>query len=93
MAVVHKSTIKRARQNLRRRARNQRAISRIKTESKKVAKAVEEKDREAAHAALAAVVPIIAKAASKGILHKRTASRKVSRLTKMVNSLSEEPPT
>lgn len=90
MAVVHKSTIKRARQNLRRRVRNQRVISRVRTESKKVVKAVEEGDLEAAQASLRVTVPIIAKAASKGVLHKRTAARKVSRLTRMVNSLSEE---
>jgi small subunit ribosomal protein S20 len=93
MAVVHKSTIKRARQNLRRRARNQRTISRIRTETKKVVTAVEAKDREAAQAALEVTVPFISKAASKGILHKRTAARKVSRLTKKVNSIPEESPT
>lgn len=93
MAVVHKSTIKRARQNLRRRARNQRTISRMRTETKKVVTAVEAKDREAAQAALDVTVPVISKAASKGILHKRTAARKVSRLTKKVNSIPEESPT
>lgn len=90
MAVVHKSTIKRARQNLKRRARNQRIISRIRTESKKVVKAEE---LEEARSALEVAVPVISKAAGKGILHKRTAARKVSRLTKRVNSLSKESPT
>ncbi|MDV2495653.1 MAG: 30S ribosomal protein S20 [bacterium] len=93
MAVVHKSTIKRARQNLIRRQRNQRAISRIRTESKKVVKAVEAGDLEAARATLQVTIPFIAKAASKGILHRRTASRKVSRLTKMVNLLEAKPST
>lgn len=93
MAVVHKSTIKRARQNLKRRARNQRVISRIRTESKKVVKAVEAGEAEEAREALKVVVPVIAKAASKGVLHKRTASRKVSRLTKMVNGLQQEAST
>ncbi|MDV2503240.1 MAG: 30S ribosomal protein S20 [bacterium] len=93
MAVVHKSTIKRARQNLTRRQRNQRAISRIRTESKKVVKAVEAGDLEAARATLQVTIPFIAKAASKGILHRRTASRKVSRLTKMVNLLEAKPST
>ncbi|MEE9305527.1 MAG: 30S ribosomal protein S20 [bacterium] len=93
MAVVHKSTIKRARQNLIRRQRNQRAISRIRTESKKVVKAVEVGDLEAARVALQVTIPFIAKAASKGILHRRTASRKVSRLTKMVNLLEAKPST
>lgn len=93
MAVVHKSTIKRARQNLRRRARNQRIVSRIRTESKKVVKAVEAGEAEEAREALKVVVPVIAKAAGKGVMHKRTASRKVSRLTKMVNNLQQEPST
>lgn len=91
MAVVHKSTIKRARQNLRRRARNQSTVSRVRTEVKKVVKAVEEEDKDAAKAALNVVIPIISKAANKGILHKRTAARKVSRLTKKVKGLSEKP--
>jgi small subunit ribosomal protein S20 len=91
MAVVHKSTIKRARQNLTRRARNQSVISRVRTESKKVLKAVEAGNIEEARSALMVALPVIAKAASKGVLHKRTATRKVSRLTRMVNSLEEAP--
>lgn len=93
MAVVHKSTIQRARQNLKRRARNQRAISRMKTESKKVLEAVKAGDPEGARAALNVAVPVIAKAAGKGILNRRTASRKVSRLTKRVNELETKSAT
>lgn len=87
MAVVHKSVLKRARQNLRRRARNQAVRSRIKTESKKVIKAVETGDLEAARSALRVAVPVIARAGRKGIIHHRTASRKISRLTQKVNAL------
>lgn len=93
MAVVHKSTIQRARQNLKRRARNQRVISRMKTESKKVMEAIEAGDPEGARAALNVAVPVIAKAAGKGMLHRRTASRKVSRLTKRVNELETKSAT
>lgn len=93
MAVVHKSTIQRARQNLKRRARNQRAISRMKTESKKVMEAIGAGDPERARAALSVAVPVIAKAAGKGILNRRTASRKVSRLTKRVNELETKSAT
>lgn len=93
MAVVHKSTIQRARQNLKRRARNQRAISRMKTESKKVMEAIGAGDPERARAALNVAVPVIAKAAGKGILNRRTASRKVSRLTKRVNELETKSAT
>ena len=54
---------------------------------KTVLEAVEKKDSEAAMSALAKTVPAIAKAAAKGAFHKKTASRKTSRLTKHVNSL------
>ena len=54
---------------------------------KTVLEAVETKDPEAAKAALAKAVPAIAKAAAKGAFHKKTASRKISRLTKRVNGL------
>jgi small subunit ribosomal protein S20 len=49
--------------------------------------AVEEKDNSASATALAATIPAISKAASKGVFHKKTASRKISRLTKKVNAL------
>ena len=93
MAVVHNSTIKRARQNLKRRARNQRVISRMKTESKKVLEAIEAGDPEGARAALDVAVPVIAKAAGKGMLHRKTASRKVSRLTTRINELETKSAT
>jgi small subunit ribosomal protein S20 len=54
---------------------------------KSVLEAVETKDPEAAKAALVRTVPAIAKAAAKGAFHKKTASRKISRLTKRVNTL------
>jgi small subunit ribosomal protein S20 len=54
---------------------------------KTVVEAVETKDPAAAKAALAKTVPAIAKAAAKGAFHKKTASRKISRLTKRVNTL------
>jgi len=84
----HLSTIKRARQNEKRRARNAAVKSSIKTSLKKVTVAIDAKDREAAEAALKKVSPMIDKAASKGTIHKKTASRKISRLTKKVNSIA-----
>jgi small subunit ribosomal protein S20 len=59
----------------------------VKTRIKSVLNAVEEKDSTASATALAATIPAINKAASKGVFHKKTASRKISRLTKKVNSL------
>ena len=54
---------------------------------KKVDAAVAANDKEAAQAALPVAIAEISKAASKGIFHKNTAARKVSRITKAVNSL------
>ncbi len=85
--IVHKSAVKRSRQALKHRERNISVKSSIRTGVKTVLEAVEGKDPEAAKAALAKAVPAIAKAAAKGAFHKKTASRKISRLTKQVNTL------
>jgi small subunit ribosomal protein S20 len=85
--IVHKSVVKRSRQALKHRERNVSVKSSIRTSVKTVLEAVESKDSEAAKAALAKAVPAIGKAAAKGAFHKKTASRKTSRLTKRVNSL------
>ena len=57
---------------------------------KRLRKAVEEKDREGAAEALTKAVSALDKAASKGVIHKNTASRKISRLTKSVNSITTD---
>jgi small subunit ribosomal protein S20 len=85
--LIHKSAIKRSRQALKHRERNISVKSSIRTSVKTVLEAVEGKDPEAAKAALAKAVPAISKAAAKGAFHKKTASRKISRLTKQVNTL------
>ena len=68
-------------------ARNKAIRSKVKTSIKKVYAAIDQKDKEAAGAALQAAVSTISKAASKGVYHKNTSSRKISRLTKAVNAL------
>ena len=55
--------------------------------NKKVEAAVANKDKEAANSALLAAISTIDKAASKGVYHKNNSARKVSRLTKAVNSI------
>jgi small subunit ribosomal protein S20 len=85
--ATHKSAEKRSRQNEKRRIRNTSVKSSIKTHVKSVLSAAETKDKKVSETALAAVIPAIAKAASKGVFHKKTASRKISRLTKKVNAL------
>lgn len=68
-------------------ARNKAQKSAVKTYVKRVEAAVEAKDVEAAKAALLVATAAIDKAAKKGIYHKNTASRKVSRLAKAVNGI------
>lgn len=84
----HKSAIKRHRQSLKRRDRNRAVKTRIKNVVKAVRLAVESQDQDVAKAALLAATVVLDKAASKKVIHWRTASRKVSRLNQAVNKLS-----
>lgn len=68
-------------------ARNKSIKSKVKTAIKKVDVAVLDKDAEAANTALRAAIIEISKAGTKGVYHKRTVSRKISRLTKTVNAI------
>ncbi len=79
--------MKRARQNKKRRVRNQARKTRVKNVVRDVRQAVAQKNLEGAEAALQKAVPVIAQVAGKGSLHWRTAARKISRLTKQVNTL------
>lgn len=83
----HKSAEKRSRQNEVRRVRNASVKTGVKTAVKSVLTAVAKKDKEAAQAVLKAESSTIAKAAAKGVFHKKTVARKISRLTKKVNAL------
>jgi len=83
----HKSAIKRIKQNAKRSARNRHVTSTLKTYIKRVREAVDAKDKEAAAAALKAAIPVIDASASKGVIHRSNASRNVSRLTLLVNTL------
>lgn len=69
-------------------ARNKAIKSKVKTCIKKVDAAVAAKDKETADAELLVAISEITKAANKGIYHKNNAARKVSRLTKAVNSIA-----
>ena len=83
----HKSALKRARQNNKRHLHNESVISEMKTVIKKVKTAVTNKDKTLATATLLNATKIIDKTVSKGTLHWRNGARKVSNLTKLVNSL------
>lgn len=69
-------------------ARNKAIRSKVKTSIKKVEAAIAAKDKEAATAALKAATVEIDKAASKGVYHKKNASRKISRLAQAVNKIA-----
>jgi len=83
----HKSAMKRDRQSKVRRLRNRIYKSKMKTLVRKVEDALVAGSEEDARAALAIAVPVIQKTASKGTIHKKNASRKVSRLTRRVNRM------
>jgi len=83
----HKSAIKRNKQNAIRHARNTHIRTSMRTYVKNFRNAVAEGDKESAEAALKVVVPYIDKASTKGVIHKSTASRKISRLNKLMNTL------
>lgn len=85
----HASALKRDRQNKKRRMRNQIIKSMVKTSTKKLLTAIEEKKIEDAQTLLKNAIKMISKASSKGVFHKRKASRKISRLTKKVNALTK----
>lgn len=69
-------------------ARNKAIRSKVKTAIKKVETAITAGDKAAAQAALLAAISEIDKATIKGVYHKNTSSRKVSRLTKTVNTMA-----
>ena len=82
-----KSAKKAARQTVRRTEVNKTRRSRLKSSVRKVEEAIAWGNKEAAVAALKAAEPVIARTAQKGIVHRRTASRKVSRLAKRVGAM------
>ena len=78
---------KRIRRNESRALINGNRLSRIRTFVKKVESALEGGDKAAAAEALAAAQPELARGVARGVVHKNTASRKLSRLTKRVAAL------
>ena len=66
---------------------NKNRVSRIRTQVRKVEEAIASGDRATAEAALKAAQPELMRGAQKGVLHKNTVARKMSRLTKRVASL------
>ncbi len=84
----HKSALKRVRQNIKKNMRNSSLRSRLKTFIKSFRASVAKKDQELALTNLNRVVKAYDKAATKGVLHKKNASRSISRLTKHYNTIA-----
>ena len=83
----HKSAEKRNRQNKIRNARNTHIRSTMRSYVKKLRTAIADGDMETAKTVLEKAIPYIDKAATKGVIHKATASRKIGRLTKLVSNV------
>ena len=79
---------KRIRRNDRREAINRARVSRIRTFVKQVEAAIEAGDKATALAAISKVQPELMRGVAKGVVHKNTASRKFSRLTKRIAALA-----
>jgi len=86
--ATHKSAIKRQKQAEKKHEINKSVKSMLKTLAKKVEQAVEAKNTDVAKEAMAKAMKAYDKAASQGILHKSTASRKISRLSTKVSKIS-----
>ena len=89
----HKSAVKRARQSLKIAERNTFYKSAVKTAVKKVVAAANIGKKEEALDSLSKAKSLIDKVVSKGIIHRNTGSRKISRLYKLVNSVGVKTAT
>ncbi|MFH1467888.1 MAG: 30S ribosomal protein S20 [Pseudomonadota bacterium] len=86
----HKDALKRARQAEERRLVNRTYRTRLRGQIKKLRAAIEAGDAEAAKALLPETVSVIQHTATKGVIHKRNAARRVSRLAQAVNGMAKE---
>ena len=84
----HKSAIKRTRQSEERRLRNRAIRTRAKSTIKDVRAAIAQNQREDALRRLNQAKSVIGKSSKRGVIHKRAAARKISRLSKLINNLS-----
>ncbi len=82
----HKSSMKRIRQNEKRRAQNSKARAAVRTAIKKTRAAAAAGEKEKARELFSEAEQVIQKASKKGLYHPKNASRKVSRLASLVQS-------
>ena len=86
--ATHKSAEKRARQAVKRNARNSNTIGQVRTFEKKLRTAIAAGDKTGATTLLQDYMSKVTKASTKGVLHGKTAARKVSRLAARVSSIA-----
>jgi small subunit ribosomal protein S20 len=86
----HKDALKRARQANERRLRNRHYRSRMRNHIKALRAAIDAGDAETARSLLPETVSVIQHVAQRGIIHKRNAARRVSRLAQAVNKIGAE---
>lgn len=85
--ATHKSSEKRARQDIKKTANNQKTLSSVRTAEKKLRTAIASKDAKTSTELLKKFASTIDKAASKGVIPAKTASRKISRVSAQISSL------
>ena len=88
MAARHASALKQMRQSRKRRARNRKNVSQVKTQVRKLRAAIASGDSKVAQQLLSETVGEIDRAVKKGVVHDNAAARYKSRLTRRVNGLS-----
>jgi small subunit ribosomal protein S20 len=88
--AIHKSAKKRIRSTATRTARNKARTSQMRSSIRKIEEAIAKGDKAGAAKALQAAQPKIQRTAGKGIIHKRTASRKISRLSQKIKKIGDK---
>jgi small subunit ribosomal protein S20 len=88
--AIHKSAKKRIRRNARHAGYNKSRVSNMRSHIRKVEEAIKSGDQKAAQEALKAAQPAIHKTAAKGLVHKKNASRKLSRLSARIKSIKKK---
>ncbi|HEY0658725.1 MAG TPA: 30S ribosomal protein S20 [Pyrinomonadaceae bacterium] len=85
----HKSAEKRVRQNIKRNAVNRSNRSKLRSQIKKIRTAISGSDQTQSQELLTPTISVIDKAVNKGVIHRNTAARYKSRLTKHVSNLAQ----
>lgn len=88
--AIHKSAKKRIRRNARVASANKSRTSQMRGAIRKVEEAIKSGDPQAAADALKAAQPKIQRSADKGLLHKKTAARKISRMSKRIKTIKKK---